>query len=443
MSLSWTLPRERPLVEPGVTHRGRNAYNLGMTLPISTLEDQAKLGTDSGRAFLVRLGELLHAHGTPAMRLEEALVQCASRLGIEGQFLSTPTSLLLGFGSGSAQRTHLTRVEPGDVDLGKLVDLDEVIELVMSGELGPDDGLARLTLIDEAPRRYPRWVLPFAFALAASTAARFFGGGAGEIVVSIAVGLLIGMQAIWVGGRRRAALVFEAVAALSASALAIAAAWAWPPLSDRIVTLSGLIVLVPGLTLTVAMNELASRHLVAGTARLAWGASLFLSIGIGVALGRSLQRILPVLEVQGSPVGLSAWTLWLALALAPLAFGVLFRARKRDLPWVLLAGWLGFVGARVGSNWLGPELGALAGALLVGLAGNLYARHFRHPASVMQVPGIMLLVPGSIGFESLDSFLARDVLTGMEAAFRMTLVAGAIVGGLLFANALLPPRRSL
>jgi uncharacterized membrane protein YjjP (DUF1212 family) len=410
---------------------------------VTRADDPYRLGTESGRAFLVQLGELLHAHGTPAMRLEEALVRCAAQLGIDGQFLSTPTSLLLGFGEGPAQRTHLARVQPGDVDLGKLVDLDETIEAISAGEIGPDEGLERLKGIGAAPRRYPRWTLPFAFALAASTAARFFGGGLGEIAVSFGVGLLIGMQAIWAGGRRRAALVFEGEAALSASALAVAAAWAWPPLSDRIVTLSGLIVLVPGLTLTVAMNELASRHLVAGTARLAWAATLFLSIGLGVALGRSLQRLLPLTTELGATAPLPGWTLWIALALAPIGFGVLFRARRRDMFWVGVAGWLGFIGARFGSQWLGPELGVLVGALAVGLAGNLYARRFRHPASVMQVPGIMLLVPGSIGFESLDSFLAQDVLTGMEAAFRMALVAAALVGGLLFANALLPPRRSL
>jgi uncharacterized membrane protein YjjP (DUF1212 family) len=406
-------------------------------------DDPWRVGTQSGRAFLVRLGELLHAHGTPAMRLEESLEQCALRMGIRGQFLSTPTSLILGFGEGPAQRTHLTRVDPGDVDLGKLVELDETIEAISQGRIGPERGLARLEEIAASPARYPSWSVPLAFALAACTAARFFGGGLPEVGVSFVIGLVIGLQAILVGGRRRAALVFEGIAALSASALAVLAAWAWPQLSDRIVTLSGLIVLVPGLTLTVAMNELASRHLVAGTARLAWGATLFLSIGLGVALGRALQRALPAAAEAGLASPLPSWTLWPALALAPVAFAVLFRARRKDLNWILIAGWLGFAGSRLGSSWLGPELGALVGALLVGLAGNLYARRFHHPASVMQVPGIMLLVPGSIGFQSLDSFLTQDVLTGMEAAFRMALVAGAIVGGLLFANALVPPRRSL
>ena len=59
------------------------------------------------------------------------------------------------------------------------------------------------------------------------------------------------------------------------------------------------------------------------------------------------------------------------------------------------------------------------------------------------VPGIMLLVPGSFGFRSVSSFLERDVLSGVESAFDMAQIAGALVGGLLFANALLRPRRSL
>jgi len=191
------------------------------------------------------------------------------------------------------------------------------------------------------------------------------------------------------------------------------------------------------------MSELASRHLVAGTARLAWAATLFLLIGLGVAAGRALMHDFPPATETPHITQLPGWAVWIALALAPVAFAVLFRARVRDLFWVLLAGWLGFAGSRLGSVWLGPELGVMAGALTVGVTSNLYARLKNRPASVMQVPGIMLLVPGSIGFESLSSFLAHDILTGVEAAFRMALVAGALVGGLLFANALLAPRRSL
>ena len=181
----------------------------------------------------------------------------------------------------------------------------------------------------------------------------------------------------------------------------------------------------------------------AGTARLAWAAMIFLSIGLGVGAGHALQRLLPAAERVADAPPLPEWAFLLAFLLAPLAFAVLFKARKRDLPWVLLAGWIGFAGARFGASFLGPNLGVSVGALLVGLASNAYARRFNRPASVMQVPGIMLLVPGSFGFRSVSSFLERDVLSGVESAFDMAQIAGALVGGLLFANALLRPRRSL
>ena len=46
---------------------------------------------------------------------------------------------------------------------------------------------------------------------------------------------------------------------------------------------AGLIVLVPGLPLTTALTELATRHLAAGPARLSGALVLFLSIGFGTA----------------------------------------------------------------------------------------------------------------------------------------------------------------
>lgn len=420
------------------------AGELYLLRPMSLLEpNPASVGDDDGRAFLVHLGELLHAHGTPAMRLEEALTECANKLGIHGQFLSTPTSLLFGFGEGSAQRTHLARVEPGDVDIGRLADLDEVIDGILDDSLDARLGLARIEAISTSRRRYPRWSIVPAFGLAAGTAACFFRGGELDILLSTFAGIGIGLLALMVGGRRRAVLVFESVAALLTTAIGTVAAAYSPEVSSGIITLSGLIVLVPGLTLTVAMSELASRHLVAGTARLAWAATIFLSIALGVGSGRALQTWFPPLESRVDSGDPSFWTLAIALALAPIAFAVLFRSRRRDMLWVLMAGWLGFLGARVGTSFLGAELGVLGGSLLVGLASNLYARLKNRPAVVLQVPGIMLLVPGSIGFASVNALLRDDVLTGVESAFDMAQVGAALVGGLLFANALLRPRRSL
>jgi uncharacterized membrane protein YjjP (DUF1212 family) len=78
--------------------------------------------------FVIRTAEVLHGLGTPAHRLEAALARLARVIGVRAQVFSSPTSLLLAFGSGARQRTVLRRVEPGEVNLGKLVEIDEILD---------------------------------------------------------------------------------------------------------------------------------------------------------------------------------------------------------------------------------------------------------------------------------------------------------------------------
>jgi uncharacterized membrane protein YjjB (DUF3815 family) len=52
-------------------------------------------------------------------------------------------------------------------------------------------------------------------------------------------------------------------------------------------------------------------------------------------------------------------------------------------------------------------------------------------------------VPGSVGFRSLFSAFEGDVSSGMATAVSMLVLLISLVAGLLFANVLLAPRRSL
>ena len=58
------------------------------------------------------------------------------------------------------------------------------------------------------------------------------------------------------------------------------------------------------------------------------------------------------------------------------------------------------------------------------------------------MPGIALLVPGSIGYRSLEAFLSQDTDHGVESAFRMFLVGIALVAGLLFSNSVVGERNA-
>lgn len=394
----------------------------------------------AGRDFVLKLGHGLHTYGYPAHRIEDTLTRVSRRLGLEGQFFSMPTALFASFGRGGQQQTFQVRVDPGDVHLGKQADVAAVADAVATGALGAEDGLARLEAIEAAPSPYGPALTTLAFALTSGAVSRFFGGGWREAALATVLGLGTGLLALGAGRFATVRRVFEPLAAAVAAALATAAAMKVGPVSVYIATVAGLIVLIPGFSLTVAMIELATRNLMAGTARLVGAASTFLAIAFGVALGTQLARLAVGTPRVVIPEGLPPWTEWAALVIAPLGLTVLLRARPQDAVWIGTAGVLAYAGSRLGAAVLGAELGAFVGALVVGLASNAYARALRRPEVVPLVPGMLLLVPGSLGFQSLSSLLQRDTVLGVEAAFRMTLVAVALSTGLLFANVLLPAR---
>jgi uncharacterized membrane protein YjjB (DUF3815 family) len=79
----------------------------------------------------------------------------------------------------------------------------------------------------------------------------------------------------------------------------------------------------------------------------------------------------------------------------------------------------------------------------VGLASSAYERWRHRPAPVVLVPGILLLVPGSIGYRSMASMMERNTIAGIDTAFAMILTAMSLVAGLLIASIVAPePRRS-
>jgi uncharacterized membrane protein YjjB (DUF3815 family) len=120
---------------------------------------------------------------------------------------------------------------------------------------------------------------------------------------------------------------------------------------------------------------------------------------------------------------------------------VVLRAEAKDALWIVAIGTLGILGGRAGAATLGVELGTFAGALAVGLASSGYERWTGRPSAVLMVPGILLLVPGSVGFRGLISLTERQALVGIETIFSMVLTAVALVAGLLIAAAVAPEPR--
>jgi uncharacterized membrane protein YjjP (DUF1212 family) len=406
-------------------------------------EPQETGDTLAARAFLLAMGRALHEAGAPSHRIEDALTALALVLGVDGHFFTTPTSIFASFGPPEEQRTSLIRVEPSGVNLERMSLLDDLLREVEQGACEPAQAIERLRAISTLPARHGALLTIVCFGVASASVARFLGGGWPEVAAGAAIGVQTGLLDRLAARRPAAARVFEWVAALAAALAALGWAIVIGPLAPMIAALAGLIVLVPGLSLTLAFTELATRNLVSGTARLAGVAMTFLAIGFGLALGARLQPLIGAAALAHPRAPLPPWSEALALAVVPFALAVLFRARPRDTWVVLVACVVAFLVARTGVRLAGSEVGLLAAAFAVGVTGNVYGRLFGQPAAVPVVPAIVMLVPGVLGVQSSATLLGRDLLSGAELGFTLVVLATALAAGLLLANLIVPPRRAL
>ncbi|HTE06769.1 MAG TPA: threonine/serine exporter family protein [Planctomycetota bacterium] len=409
----------------------------------------------SAEALLLALGRALHTCGAASYRVEEVLGRVAGALGVRADFFAAPTELMYAITVGGVERTSMQRIEAAGLDLGRQAALEALAQGVVAGTWTPDAARAEVARIAEsAPDSGPALML-LAAGTASAGAACFFGGGVAEIAFALLAGLAVGLVGRLTAQRPTAGRLTELLGALLVSLLATLAARIVAPLSLTVVTLAGVIGMVPGLTLTVGIGELAVRHLASGTARLAGALVVFLMLGFGAALGSRAGTGLAELLAAHLPPGsaLAAGPLQLALPAMPpgsvllavvvagLSFSVLFAAPRRDWLWVVVTCALAYAGDVAGAHLFGARLGGFLGALVAGLASSVYARVFDRPSVVTRVPAMTMLVPGSLGFLSISALLVHDAASGIQTAFDVGLVAVALSAGLLAANLLLPPRR--
>lgn len=390
--------------------------------------------------FILQLARALHAHGYPAHRLESVLGAVSARLGVEAQFFTTPTSIFAGFGAQDVQRTHLLRVEPGEPNLGHLSRLDAIMTAVVDGRLTASEGSVRIGQLWQEPPRWTRSQTLVAFVLASASVSCFFKVSEFDAVLAGVLGLVTGLCAVAASRGPRLAPVLEPFTAGAVATIAFTVAGVTGGGNAYQTSLAGLIVLLPGLGFTIGLTELSTRHLASGTARLSGALVTFLGLGFGVALGAKAGGALAALArsqewgwlVQSSAV--PAWTEVAAVLLAPLCFAVLLRADRRDVGWIMLAGVAAYVTSRYAGRAMGEELGAFLGALVVSAGSNLLAIWRRATAMVTQVPGLLMLVPGSIGFRSVTSLLGNETVLGIDTAFRVAIVGISLAAGILAGN---------
>ncbi len=391
--------------------------------------------------FLLRFTEVGHAAGYPTADLEELVLSLAAHLGMEGaQISSTPTLVELSFGALTQQRNFSFRVRPKPVDLDAIARLDAVVRDVLDDRVDPDVALTRVSEIQAHPLERS-WVVRLgAYALAGVALTPVVGGSWREMIAAAVVGLLVGTVALASPRVEGSAPMLAPVAGIVASFSAATIAEIGLNASPDVVTLAALVTFLPGMALTIGVRELASEDLQSGVANTANALVQLLGLVFGVGVGRSVATNWFGVVHQVVPhSGFSAVRVVAAVG-AGLAFTVTLRAQRKAAPVMCSATVLTVCINAAGRELLGAAAGVFVASLAIGVLGGILSARLRRSPLVFIVPGVLILVPGSAGFDSLLKLLTGQTVSGIDAGFNTFVTAMSIAYGLMVSAVILPRR---
>jgi len=399
------------------------------------------------RKLIVRIGKMLHKYGIPAYRLETHLMNLADSLELRSSFIISPTAMtfVLWTEGHEDEYTHAARVEPGDLDLGSLSRTDDVVEQIATGELTVEQANERLDEIENMDNPYGRFITAISYLLAGSGFSLLARGSLFDAILAGCLGLVVYLFILWSERSKGITNMLEPLVSLVCAFAAYGVAAKFEPsTSIWLVTLSAIIVFIPGLALTIGLNELSSRHLVSGTVKVMDAFMMLFKLYFGAYLGFALGKLVfGEYEAQMAESVPPSYA-WIAIGLFSISLIIAFRVRSKHFVWSMAVAYLAFLVSSATTTYFDFGIGAFLGAFVVGIYGNLFTRFANSPAVIVTMQGLIVLVPGSKTFISLNSYLVGSGFIAADHAGQQALVIFmSLVAGLIFANSALPPKKSL
>ena len=401
---------------------------------------------DDDYRFLVRLGSAAHGYGSTAARLEIFLSALTSKLGYRGVFRSTPSEVVFAVQEEEEgwQRTHIAALPAPGLELNRLAEVGGLVDEVVAGRVSISEGTRRLDEIDKVPHPWGNVASAASYAFAGIGFAMLMSGGWWDVVFSALFSLgVFGMVASAGRFGARTAAWLPLSTAFVAGVLAAGTKIVVPEVNLVLVTLSAILILIPGYSISVGVVELVSQHTASGWANLLSGLVYLAKQFAGAWLGVSLVALVASIPqaAAGSPVD-SQW-LWAAIPLLIVSLCVAFQTSLRDFVPAALVCAAAYGGIVFGSDLAGSNLGNLLGTVTAVVLANLWAGRTGRPTSIVLLPAIVLLVSGSIGFRGLAAIAVGDVAAGEQQFLQMFVVALTIAAGLLVGNTIARPRVTL
>jgi uncharacterized membrane protein YjjP (DUF1212 family) len=395
--------------------------------------------------FILRLAKSLIKYGAPSHRLEDAVDHAAKTLEINLQCVYLPNIMIVSFTDYETHtsETHLLKV-PAGLDMYKCALVHQVQKMVTHSSMPVEEAIMKLDIINTEKDVNGRWATILAYALAGfCTAPMFFKGNWIDAVISFFMGAAVGLLA-WLS-EKVPSYAHICDITMSVVVAFVAEALHRYNVCTTAIKFAGIVIILPGYTITCSILELSSRHIISGSVRLFYAVVFSLLLGYGLTIGASLWSLLDhsardneskfSTTCPNAPLD-PLWNI-LFVPIFAISLNIWLKAHPRQ--WILatILSIIGYAVSYTSSVYGGvkTEVSSALAAFAIGFCGNIYQRLTRQLTFQAVVCAVFFLVPGSIGLKGAMAWFTEDMSGGINFALQMVATAIAISVG-LFTSAL-------
>ncbi|WP_158838371.1 threonine/serine ThrE exporter family protein [Polaribacter sp. L3A8] len=385
--------------------------------------------------FIVELGKALHTYGIPSYKIQSYLTEVAQNKGITASFMDLPTWINYVFYDDKNSYNYIECIPPGSLNLGAFSRIDELTNKVIDSKIDESDINEALNIIHAKTKVINHYYLALAYTFAAGSFSLMIGTNWVSFIFSLLLGSITYLLVYLATKSKYVENVFESLSALVVTIICCLLTLVFPDFNLGLTILASIIIFIPGLAITTALEEITSKSLVSGSAKLFDAMIVLFKQFFGVILGLGLMTSLIDLDVTHYVSDMPRWTLFCAIPIFSITVLPIFQVRKKDVFFGVLTGVLAFFITVFLSSVLGILVSTFIGTLAVVGISRLFGRISKTPKSVYLTQGIIMLVPGSKSFMGLSNSFFNPSITASANLFEeVAFILMAIIGGLLFAG---------
>jgi len=392
---------------------------------------------------LRKIGKGLIASGISVGVVENTLTEIALVYNNYCEVMALPNIIMNELGQSTHGQVEFAVQRLTTLQLDQLSEFQELVDQVKQKKIRLLEAVHQVDRIfDKTPRFKPAIVI-LGYFLSCIGLTMLYRVDFRSIMITEVAGILVGTMILWSRKQPRFNLLLPVFAAIVVSTLIFHLTRLGLIYGAANLLITPLIIFLPGAILTTGMIELASMHILSGSARLIYGGSILMLLFVGIADGMNISRLSSEQFFAYEAIIFPWWASLVGTLLFGAGTFIRLSGANRDLFWMLLVLYIAMVGQYFGEQYFNSYFGAFLGATLMALSSEVIAHSPRRTSAIVSIIlAFWFLVPGARGLLSITSILSEGLQSAAIGLGEMLVTILSITRGVLLGTLIVSPQKS-